>query len=154
MVKVLLEVLTTTHVVCVCVPLQVPKENLFLDIQCANAHNFKGASRGKFVFIGPLMRIVIVFSLTEATPTPSNGPETDPQPTRNGAKRTRNGPERTEIKPPQVGRPGGVCRDGGGGGGCKGKRKSLHEEVNEKQNVALLSVATISFQGVIVPQEC
>ena len=86
-------------------------------------------------------RVVIFFSLTEAplpdpTPTPPNGPETDPKRTRNGAKRTRNGPKRsqtepkwTEIKLFGVGRAGGLS-GWGGGGGCKGKRKSLRKGNN------------------------
>ena len=50
-----------------------------------------------------------------------NGPETDP----NGPEKDRNGPEMDRNQALWVGMTGGVCRDGGGGGGCKGKRKSL-----------------------------
>ena len=77
-----------------------------------------------------ILGVVILFSLTEAPlpdPTPPNtpkrtrrGPETEP----NGPERSQKEPKWTEIKPPRVGRPGGVCWDRRGGG-CKGKRKSL-----------------------------
>ena len=84
-------------------------------------------------------RIVIFFSLTEAplpdpTPTPPNtpkrtrnGPETDPKRSQtepNGPERSQTEPKCTEIKPFRVGQPGGLS-GWGGGGGCKGKRKSL-----------------------------
>ena len=52
-----------------------------------------------------------------------NRPETEP----NGAKQTRNGPKRSRKGPKSrpLGWDGrGVCRDGGGGGDYKGKRKS------------------------------
>ena len=62
-------------------------------------------------------------SLTEAPlPDPTPTPPNTLKRTRNGAKRTRNGPKSSSLW--WDGR--GVCRDGGGGGGCKGKRKSLH----------------------------
>ena len=58
----------------------------------------------------------------DPTQHPRNGPETDPERTRNGAKRSRNGAERsqtepkwTEIKPSRVGRPGGLSGWGGVG---------------------------------------
>ena len=57
-----------------------------------------------------------------------NGPETDPKWTQTDMKRTQNGPKRTQNGPKSrsLGWDGrGVCRDWGGVGGCKGKRKSL-----------------------------
>ena len=83
------------------------------------------------------LRLVIFFSLTEAPlPDPTqNGPETDPEQTRNGPERTRTHPKRietdpkwTEIKLFGVGRPG--RSSGWGGWGCQGKRKSLPEAGN------------------------
>ena len=66
----------------------------------------------------------VIFSeapLPDPTPTPPNGPETDPKQTRNGPKRSQTDPKRTEthskwteIKLSGVGRPGGLS--GGGGG--------------------------------------
>ena len=82
--------------------------------------------------------LVIFFSLTEAPlPDPTQHPEMHPKQTRNRPetepKQTQrsqtepNGPETepkwTEIKRSGVGQPGGFV--GVGGGGCKGKRKSL-----------------------------
>ena len=55
------------------------------------------------------------------TPTLPNGPETDP----NGPEKDRNGPEMDRNQVLWGGDGRGVCRDGGGGGGCKGKRESL-----------------------------
>ena len=81
--------------------------------------------------------LVIFFSLTEApltdpTPTPPNTPETDPKRTRNRPETEPNGAERSQTEPNGAemdrneallgGTDGGVCRDWGGGGGCKGKR--------------------------------
>ena len=63
------------------------------------------------------VKVVIFFPLQNPlSPTPPNGPETDPKQTRNGAKRTRNGPKRTEIKPFGAGRAGGFVGMGGGVG--------------------------------------
>ena len=60
----------------------------------------------------------------DPTQHPRNGPETDPEQTRNGAERSRTEPKWTKIKPSRVGRPGGFVGMGRGGG-CKGKRISL-----------------------------
>ena len=65
-------------------------------------------------------------------PTPPkrtrNRPGTDPKRSQtepNGAERNQTEPKRTQIKPFQVGRPGGGLSGWGGRGGCKGKRISL-----------------------------
>ena len=68
--------------------------------------------------------LVIFFSLTEAplpdpTPTPPNTPETDPEQTRNGDKRSQTEPNGAEMDRNQAlsgGTAGGVCRDGEGWG--------------------------------------
>ena len=63
-------------------------------------------------------------------PDPTQHPEMDPKQTRNRPetepKRSRNGAEMDRNQALWGGTAGGVCR-GGGGGGCKGKRKSLHQ---------------------------
>ena len=76
---------------------------------------------------------MIFFSLTEAplpepTPTPPNGPETDPKRSQaepNGPETEPNGAEMDRNQALSGGTARGGCRHGGGGGGCKGKRKSL-----------------------------
>ena len=66
---------------------------------------------------------MIFFSLTEASlPDPTQHPGTDLKRSQTEPKRSRNGP-----KPSSLGWDGlgGFVGVGGGGGGCKGKRKSL-----------------------------
>ena len=97
---------------------------------------------------------MIYISLTAAplpdpTPTPPktpkrtrNGAEMDP----NGAKRTRNGQKPKSSSLGWDGR--GVCRDGEGGGRCKGKRKSLrYPEISDRPKLSSGNQRAVSKRG-------